>query len=123
MNGTGAGVSAGEILILLAAVAVLSEALTQRTKEILEALFKGKPTPRMDVALSVFWGLVLAFVWRVDCLRIMGDLTGFPSLAPWWIGVAISGLLGSRLANIFHDLASRAEAKAAPALEDVKPLG
>jgi hypothetical protein len=101
--------NSGAVLVLLIAVALLIEALTQRSKETAAALLGRELSSRWDIAFSVMWGLVLAFAFRLDVLKIVADWTGYPTFAPWWIGTSVGGLLGSRLSNIFHDLAAKIE--------------
>ncbi len=100
------GLSVGQILALVAVIGLFSEPLTEVVKLIFEAA--GRPLREQEtVWCSIVFGLLLAFAFRLDCLQIVADWTGGQLYFPWWVGTVLSGLLGSRLSNVFHDLATK----------------
>lgn len=96
----------GGLLIL---ITFLIEAFTQLSKEVASATLGRDLSPRFDVALAVAWGLILACVFRLDLFRVVSDLTGYPVFAPAWLGMIATGLLGRRLSNFLHDVATKLE--------------
>lgn len=96
----------GQILSLIAVIGLFTEPLTEVVKLVFGAL-KRDLAEEHKVLVTIIFGLLLAFAFRLDCLRIVADWTGGVLYFPWWVGTVLSGLLGGRLSNIFHDLATR----------------
>lgn len=86
-------------IMLILALAIVTEALVEYGKSIGKALIGGDKKTAVTQLAAIIVSVLLCFAADADLFRVVGIGFAWP-----WIGVVLTGILGSRGANYLSDL-------------------
>ncbi len=89
-------------VILIIAVAVIVEALIEYVKSVIKMFAEKNKKTAITQLVAIALAVLLCFATGADLFATLGVKFGLP-----WIGVALTGVFGSRGANYMSDLAKR----------------
>lgn len=91
-----------EGLTLILALATLTEALVEYGKSIVKALAGNDKKAAITQLVAIVVSVLLCFAANADIFQVVGITFAWP-----WVGVVLTGVLGSRGANYLNDLLSK----------------
>ena len=89
-------------LTLIIALAIVTEALVEYGKSLGRAITNKDHKTAITQVLAVVVSVLLCFATGADLFQVVGISFAWP-----WVGVALTGILGSRGANYLSDFISK----------------
>lgn len=89
-------------IMLIIALAVITEALVEYGKSIGHAFIEKNIKTAVTQLVAIVVSVLLCFAADADLFKVVGIVFAWP-----WVGIVLTGILGSRGANYLSDFVSK----------------